>query len=172
MARCNANTKAGKRCQNEATRSGRCSVHQRGGRSASSQSSRRSRAKRTPTGRPTGAKSTAGRLAADCAELARELMAFADSRKGTVVASVMVSRRAQRAMAYGYHHLDQRVIKQIAFKGAREVAEKALIVGARVAFKAVPVIGWATLAYDTYQLGTYMHEECEDDESWLGRGRQ
>ena len=89
-----------------------------------------------------------------------------------MVASVMVSRRAQRAMAYGYHHIDQRVIKQIASKGAREVAEKALIVGARVAFKAVPVIGWATLAYDAYQLGTYLHEEYQDDESWLGRARQ
>lgn len=89
-----------------------------------------------------------------------------------MVASMMVSRRAQRAMAYGYHRMDQRVIKRIASKGAREVAEKALIVGARVAFKAVPIIGWASLAYDTYQLATWVHEEYQDDESWLGRARQ
>lgn len=99
-------------------------------------------------------------------------MAFADRRKGTVVASVMVSRRAQRAMAYGYHHMDQRVIKRIASVGAREVAEKALIVGARVAFKAVPIIGWASLAYDAYQLGTWVHEEYLEDDSPARRARQ
>lgn len=175
MARCNANTKAGNRCQNKATRSGRCRVHQRGGRSSiTSQSSRRSRTTRAPTGSPTVVKTTAGRaVTLDHARVRNELVSFVDRRKGQVATRLMVMPKGQQVIAYGYHKLDTRVLKHVASIGAREAAEKVAYVALRVGFKAVPVIGWASLAYDAYQLGKVVHDEYLDEDAVsLRRARQ
>lgn len=85
----------------------------------------------------------------------------------------MVMPKGQQVIAYGYHKLDTRVLKHVASIGAREAAEKVAYVALRVGFKAVPVIGWASLAYDAYQLGKVVHDEYLDEDAVsLRRARQ
>lgn len=177
MARCNANTKAGKRCQNKATRSGRCRVHQRGGRTASSQSSRRSRTKRTPTGRPTGARSTAGRSAMPSPrEPIREISNIVmENRIRMAITAAALHPKTKRFVAYQVMQIDQKLLAKVASRGAREGLERGLFVAARVGLKAVPIIGWASLAYDVYTVGKIVHdyvEEREEAKSPAARARQ
>lgn len=78
--------------------------------------------------------------------------------------SMLATRQTERLLAYGAVRLDDRVMRHIASKGLREVGGKLVFVGLRVGFKAVPIIGWASLAYDLYQLGTVLEEEFEISE--------
>lgn len=177
MARCNAYTKAGKRCQNKAVRNGRCRVHQRGGRTASSQSSRRSRTKRAPAGRPTGARSPAGRSAMPSPkEPLREVGNIVmENRVRMAITAAALHPKTRRYVAYQLVQIDQKLLAKVASRGAREGLERGLYVAARVGLKAVPIIGWASLAYDAYTVGKIIHdyvEEREESKTQLSRARQ
>lgn len=76
-----------------------------------------------------------------------------------MVTSQILSPKVGKIAAYGYIHADQRFLKHVAKVATREAAERALYVSARVLMKGVPVIGWASLAYDAYTVGKIVHEE-------------
>lgn len=105
----------------------------------------------------------------DHAKVRKELLTFVDRRKGAMSIRIMANPKTEQAIAYGLHKIDHRVLKHVMSVGAREAAEKAAYVALRVGFKAVPVIGWASLAYDAYQVGSLVHDEYLDEEARLAR---
>lgn len=105
----------------------------------------------------------------DHAKVRQELVSFVDRRKGTMAMRVIAQPQTERMIAYGLHKMDHKVLKHVMSIGAREAAEKAAYVALRVGFKAIPVIGWASLAYDAYQIGSLVHDEYLDEEARLAR---
>jgi hypothetical protein len=80
------------------------------------------------------------------------------------VAYILLSRRARSTVAYGAMKFDQHVLRRV---GVRETGRttRALVFGgraaARVGTKFVPIVGWASAAYDTYQFGRWVHERLK-----------
>jgi hypothetical protein len=107
---------------------------------------------------------TTGRSGFDYDRVVKSITDVVDRQKGRVVMSMVATRQTERLLAYGAVRLDDRVMRHIASKGLREVGGKLVFVGLRVGFKAVPIIGWASLAYDLYQLGTVLEQEFEISE--------
>lgn len=91
-------------------------------------------------------------------------MDIVDRQKGRIVVSALANPSTERLLAYGIVRVDDRVMRHIASIGVRELGGKIAYVGLRVGFKAVPILGWASLAYDLYQLATVLEEEFEISE--------
>ena len=165
------------RCKN-GKYSVRCCNQQRGGRSVSSQSSRRSHTTRTPTHQSRGfVHPTMGRAAGPTPKaLAMEIgEVMAERRAKMAITAAALHPKTRRAVAYQVMQLDQKLLSKVASKGAREAAERGLLVIARVGLKAVPIIGWISLAYDVYTVGKIVHEYVEEREEAKGsaaRARQ
>lgn len=96
--------------------------------------------------------------------VARATADVVSRQKGRIVTQLVVNRHTERLVAYGIVRLDDRVMRHIASVGVRELGGKLAYVGLRVGFKAVPIIGWASLAYDVYQLATIVEEEFDISE--------
>lgn len=163
MARCSARTKSGRRCRAEAGSRSRCRFHQGVGRT----SSRRSKSSRGQRSAPPGTisplssntKSSGAKSGPDHDRVQQALLGLVDRQKARMVTAQILSPKIGKAMAYGYIHVDQRYLQYVAKRATRETAEKAVYMGARVLMKGVPVIGWASLAYDAYTVGKIVREE-------------
>ena len=69
------------------------------------------------------------------------------------VSAAALHPKTKRFVAYQVMQIDQKLLAKVASKGAREGLERGLFVAARVGLKAVPVIGWISLAYFAYSIG-------------------
>jgi hypothetical protein len=79
------------------------------------------------------------------------------------VAYILLSRQARTTVAYGMMRFDEKVLRRVGVKptGATvRVLYGAGRIGARVGTKFVPIVGWASAAYDTYQFGRWVHERA------------
>lgn len=80
------------------------------------------------------------------------------------VAYILLSRQARTTVAYGVMKFDQHVLRRV---GVRETGRTARVLvfggrtAARVGTKFVPIVGWASAAYDTYQFGRWVHERVK-----------
>ena len=80
------------------------------------------------------------------------------------VAYILLSRRARTITAYGVMQLDEKVLRRVGVKPTGATARVLYgggRIAARVGTKFVPIVGWASLAYDTYQFGRWVHERVK-----------
>lgn len=100
----------------------------------------------------------------DYAAISGEVVAFVDRRRAGYVASAMTQRYGPavgRGVAYAGHrayiraspHLPKIVNRLV----RRQVLQKVAIGGAKVAFRAVPVVGTALLITDAVMVGRTIH---------------
>jgi hypothetical protein len=85
-----------------------------------------------------------------------------DRRVKMAITAAALHPKTKRFVAYQVMQIDQKLLAKVASKGAREGLERGLFVAARVGLKAVPIIGWASLAYDVYTVGKIVHDYVEE----------
>jgi hypothetical protein len=98
-----------------------------------------------------------------------------ENRVRMAITAAALHPKTKRFVAYQVMQIDQKLLAKVASRGAREGLERGLFVAARVGLKAVPIIGWASLAYDAYTVGKIVYdyvEEREEAKSSAARARQ
>lgn len=98
-----------------------------------------------------------------------------ERRVKMAITAAALHPKTKRFVAYQVMQIDQKLLAKVASKGAREGLEKGLFVAARVGLKAVPVIGWVSLAYDAYTVGKIIYdytEERRESKTPASRARQ
>jgi hypothetical protein len=98
-----------------------------------------------------------------------------ERRVKMAITAAALHPKTKRFVAYQVMQIDQKLLAKVASKGAREGLERGLFVAARVGLKAVPIIGWASLAYDAYTVGKIIYdysEERRESKTIASRARQ
>lgn len=85
-----------------------------------------------------------------------------ENRVRMAITAAALHPKTRRFVAYQVMQVDQKLLAKVASKGAREGLERGLFVAARVGLKAVPVIGWVSLAYDAYTVGKIIYDYAEE----------
>lgn len=85
-----------------------------------------------------------------------------ERRVKMAITAAALHPKTRRFVAYQVMQVDQKLLAKVASKGAREGLERGLYVAARVGLKAVPIIGWVSLAYDAYTVGKIIYDYAEE----------